>query len=89
MDWEGVLSAESGEIEQDEQLLESLFSFLLRHNISRDSELVRDADSVVKILAVMRTVLKVGVGEYPSHFPMISSRGVGGGGRISISFPHD
>ena len=64
MDWEGVLSAESGEIEQDEQLLESLFSFLLRHNVSRDSELVRDADSVVKILAVMRTVLKVGVGEY-------------------------
>ena len=63
MDWEGVLSAESGEIEQDEQLLESLFSFLLRHNVSRDSELVRNADSVVKILAVMRTVLKVGVGE--------------------------
>lgn len=63
MDWEGVLSSESGEIEQDEHLLESLFSFLLRHDISRDSELVRDADSVVKILAVMRTVLKVGVEE--------------------------
>lgn len=63
MDWEGVLAAESGEIERDEQLVESLFSFLLRHDISRDSELVRDADRVVKILAVMRTVLKVGVGE--------------------------
>lgn len=62
MDWEGVLAAESGEIERDEQLVESLFSFLLRLDISRDSELVRDADSVVKILAVMRTVLKVGVG---------------------------
>ena len=62
MDWEGVLAAESGEIERDEQLVESLFSFLLRHDISRDSELVRDTDSVVKILAVMRTVLKVGVG---------------------------
>ena len=70
MDWEGVLAAESGEIERDEQLLESLFSFLLRHDISRDSELVRDADSVVKILAVMRTVLKVGVGEWPSFFLM-------------------
>ena len=69
MDWEGVLAAESGEIERDEQLVESLFSFLLRHDISRDSELVRDADRVVKILAVMRTVLKVGVGEWPFFFP--------------------
>lgn len=60
MDWEGVLAAESEEIEQNEQLLESLFSFLLRHDIPRDSELISDADSVAKILAVTRAVLKVG-----------------------------
>ena len=60
MDWEGVLAAESEEIEENEQLLESLFSFLLRHDLPRDSELIRDADSVAKILAVTRAVLKVG-----------------------------
>ena len=38
----------------------SLFSFLLRHDLPRDSELMRDADSVAKVLAVRRAVLKVG-----------------------------
>jgi len=38
----------------------SLFSFLLRHDLPRVSELMRDADSVAKVLAVRRVVLKVG-----------------------------
>ena len=57
LDWEGVLATESEEMEQNELLLESL---LLSHDLPRDSELMRDADSVAKVLAVRRAVLKVG-----------------------------
>ena len=59
MDWNGVMAANLAQIEENEEVAEALYAFLLANEVAEDSEVARDAGKVAKVLAVMRAVMKV------------------------------